>query len=446
MSGHGPHQADRLLALPIRGESFLLQREAHTILVDGGYKSDRVAPVLRSLPTPIERLDVVVCTHGDRDHAGGLVDLLGDRDIDIGELWLPGRWADVVPELIQNPKAFVDRLITELDETEDGSLREIVGVDDSDTFEAAMFGHIHDQRSRAFLPPDRAREPESSDIRGIRPDLVAEDGEPIDFDATDHGAEPAWFASLRHEFKRREDAGALRAAFRSGRQRVQYRRRRTWIGRPAIQFWLELMDTAEAIRGIADYAIRRQLGVRWFDFHEFSRTRQRRGGIRNFLIPLNAVEQAPPPQMALSYIARLTPINEECLAFLAPPSWHRLGVVFCGDSPMGDGEKYKNSFLADEVRLDTWLPVVATAPHHGSESNACAYQHVGAWANVCVWLRAGGSAKQPGPTFQALDFPHRVCSKCPQSGKRPALAVVASSLGWIYCCPLMVLGHVCDCR
>lgn len=444
MSGHGPHQADRLLALPIRGESFLLQRKAHTILVDGGYKSDRVAPVLRSLPTPIERLDVVVCTHGDRDHAGGLAPLLGDTGVRVGQLWLPGRWADVVPDLIRDPKGFVDGLVTELDRAADGAFGQTIRTQDQEGFEATALAHISEQRSRAFPVQGRVDQPDAPDDGEEEPRFDADDDEAIDLEATEAGPEPDWFASLRNEVGRLAEDDQAPAAFQSGRQRVRYRRRRRSIGKAAAQFWLELIDTAEAIRGIAKQAILRGIRVRWFDFHEFTRTRQPRGGIRNFLLPLNAVEQAPPPQLEMSYVARLTQINEECLAFFAPPSLRRLGIVFCGDSPLGDGRRYANSFLTAAKR--PLLPVVATAPHHGSESNACAYQHLGAWANVWAWLRAGGSAEQPGSTFQALRWPQRLCSKCPRSGKSPILAGVSAAPAFPWSCPLVVFGHVCGCQ
>src|SRR5262249_41030865 len=156
--------------------------------------------------------------------------------------------------------------------------------------------------------------------------------------------------------------------------------------------WLALIQASASIRGIADHAITHNVRVRWFDHEEFVRTRLARGGVRDFLVPINAVEQAPPPPVArMSYLARLSPVNEECLAFLAPPTLSRLGVVFCGDSPLGDGPSYGNSFLPSGPR--PVLPVVATAPHHGSESNAVAYGHLNAWGYVQVWLRTGGSRK-----------------------------------------------------
>ena len=67
---------NRLLALPTSGESFLLQRGSKNILVDGGYGYRRLADTLSSPSVGVQHLDIVVCTHADMDHAGGLVKLL----------------------------------------------------------------------------------------------------------------------------------------------------------------------------------------------------------------------------------------------------------------------------------------------------------------------------------------------------------------------------------
>ena len=173
-----------------------------------------------------------------------------------------------------------------------------------------------------------------------------------------------------------------------------------------------------------------------------SRTRWPKGGEPNFLEPMNAVEQAP-PALEVSYLARFSPINRESLIFLAPPSQSRLGILFCGDLPLGDGRKLRQSFLHPALR-PRW-PIVATAPHHGAETNRAAYGHMNTWAKVIVLLRAGGDRDQPGPTFKSLSMPFKVCATCPQSGRKPMLAGASSTghrLGWA---PVIVMGQPCVC-
>ena len=90
---------DKLVALPVSGDSYLLRRGDKNILVDGGYSSGKLAKALSSKEVDVDHLDIVVCTHADRDHAGGLADLLEKTHIQVDEFWLPGAWLDSLPTL-----------------------------------------------------------------------------------------------------------------------------------------------------------------------------------------------------------------------------------------------------------------------------------------------------------------------------------------------------------
>ncbi|MEE2663306.1 MAG: DNA internalization-related competence protein ComEC/Rec2 [Myxococcota bacterium] len=75
------------------GDALVLRSGAHAVLVDGGLALDagvdfgrsRVVPALSALG--ISRLDVVVATHADLDHVGGLPAVL--ERVPVGELWIP---------------------------------------------------------------------------------------------------------------------------------------------------------------------------------------------------------------------------------------------------------------------------------------------------------------------------------------------------------------------
>jgi len=438
-------QFDQLLALPITGESFLLRRRGHTVLVDGGWKQDKIVQALVPHFPVSKTLDIVVRTHGDGDHAGGLVDLLKLWPGKIGQLWLPGRWVDVVPEVLRDPKGFVDGLIKELDALAIEDFTDGVGERNAVELAAAMDERVISERDAVADRPADAQSTDPAapgDGMELAADVDIDHDDPVDLGGTEPVNEPKWFDDLRRAAGDLVSSERASHAFKSGRRRIRSRGSKGEIGGAVEAFWLDVIDTAEAIRGIAEAAIQRRLRIRWFDFDAFSLTRRPAGGVRKFLEPMNAIEQAPPP-LKVSYLARLSPINKASLIFLAPPPYHRLGVLFCADSPLGDGQKQSQSFLCADLR-PRW-PIVATAPHHGAETNRAAYGHMCAWADIIVLLRARGDRDQPGPTFKSLSRPFKVCATCPQSGRRPVLAGVAATGHWPWFAPVVVMGQPCVC-
>lgn len=418
---------EKLLALPIAGDSYLLHSQGVKILVDGGHSSHSLSAALASPDVAVRDIDIVVCTHADVDHAGGLVDLLDKRDIRVGEFWLPGAWGDVLPTLLSQPRVVMDALVHEMErwspDTEDAPHQ------DEEEFEAGLHARIAAER-RSILQ-DRRR------------DVVVRDR-----DYKDPKAGVRWLRDFLPDNQRREalDTAATRE-FDRGRRLVRYRAATQRLSEQQRSLWIRTIKTAERIRQIAVQAVRHDVPVRWFDFGEFAKSRSAMGGDAGRLVPLNSVELLfpPPPVEALSYLARLTPVNEECLVFLAEGA-HRwpwdVGVVFTGDSPLGLGSGYGDSFLGS--KLEESRVVVATAPHHGSESNRMAYQHMEAVARVAVWLRSGGSSKHPGPTFRGLPDGIRACTSCPHRGHTRRLAVVhLSHPAWWPA--LRTNGHECNC-
>ena len=86
----------RLVALEVgQGDAILVQGESGAVLVDAGWGEgprkglgeNAVVPALFALG--VARLDVVVATHADADHRGGLEAVLAR--VPVGELWLPSQ-------------------------------------------------------------------------------------------------------------------------------------------------------------------------------------------------------------------------------------------------------------------------------------------------------------------------------------------------------------------
>ncbi|WP_264403215.1 MBL fold metallo-hydrolase [Vibrio owensii] len=105
-----------LHALPVHGDSFLLQRtlknsDLVNILVDGG-GSQKIIQALNQLK--VKKVDIAVCTHSDHDHINGLSWLVESKSISLTELWVPGEWFDITTQLEKNPKDFYRNLIDEI--------------------------------------------------------------------------------------------------------------------------------------------------------------------------------------------------------------------------------------------------------------------------------------------------------------------------------------------
>lgn len=414
---------EKLVALPVSGDAFLLRRSGRVILVDGGKSSVLLAGELAKYG--VHHLDIVVCTHADYDHAGGLVDLLDRSAIEVGEFWLPGAWAESLPALLKTPAEVVDDLIKTLDEDGDNAQWEV----DPDEFEQQM--HLYASRRR-------------NEHRDAEP-LVDRDDHNESFRSTrKQGKIEQWAVELPLD----ENAEKLAArAFRSGRSRIRYRVAKRKVSKPVAAFWLGLIDTAERIRRIAVQAMHHGVPVRWFDFGEFAKTLQASGGDAGLLIPLNAVEltSPPPPPIGLSFLVRLTPVNEECLVFLSPGInkwWGEPSILFTGDSPLGNGNNYSESWV--QWPEDASSCVIATAPHHGSESNFAAYGHLEREVNVLLWVRSGGTIKHPGSTYRMLDSASRMCTNCPHAKKpRQAAEIHFPMYRWRH--HLRTNGHSCIC-
>ena len=85
----------KIIILPaLNGDCILVEfQTSHYILIDGGYVDtyeNYLFPTLKELEAQGGKLDVVVVTHIDGDHISGIIRLLEDMPIGIGEIWYNG--------------------------------------------------------------------------------------------------------------------------------------------------------------------------------------------------------------------------------------------------------------------------------------------------------------------------------------------------------------------
>lgn len=359
----------RITALPIKGESYLLEYVGKRILVDGGYSGSSLAPALKKLLGEQNiHLDVVVCTHSDNDHAGGLTDLLDQPGVTASEFWLPGSWKESVKELAEETDLFYKELVREV---KDGRGIESLCSGDNEEID----------RKLARL---------TADVR-----------------ISDHG-------QVVREGRHLDLRPARPKAKTSAASRAKRSIRNVATSASVMQRTIDLIETAEIIRKIALSVNDKGVLVRWFDYLTFSKDRTAMGG-ENFLEPINAKELMDPPMLlglAFHRFVALSRANRESLVFLSSGNDAHVDVLFCGDSPLGDGYHYGTSFLSGR-RTDK--PLIATAPHHGADSNEMAYGHIAGFGNVSFWIRAGGKPHHPQSKYRAIAGGIRTCTHCPHN-------------------------------
>jgi hypothetical protein len=375
----------RFAALPVgQGDSFLLETANTALLVDGGKSRQGFPELLRSIHPGLDELDIVVCTHNDADHANGLLGLLDAWPGRIREVWLPGSWTYRLVDLLSNPWAFLDELASDIYGAR--ARRELDGGADD----------------LPRLNPE-VNQLETKDLEGAALDAAFEtasgkSGGPFARGITVVPADPGMLAT-----------------------------------RDVIEEWLELVDMADRIREIALEAWRRGAKIRWFDHREFARTGRPGGGERNVLVPLNSVERLRVARISALEYLRLTQMNRESLAFIAPAE--DSAVVFTGDSDLGGVQ------FVEHPRS-----VLVTAPHHGSEQNAAAYVMVRRWRRdaTTLWVRSDSRSKtRPGASYRAAGY-ERACTLCShaRSSKQPVFASCRQGRRWTF----SRTTHLCMCK
>lgn len=440
---------DKLTALPVKGESFLLRRKDFTILVDGGYGSKPLLAALSKLREPVTHVDVVVCTHADNDHAGGLTTLLDTGRLTVGEFWLPGSWSDSVPTLLLEPGRALNVLVNDLRDVSQEHPVEPGEVDDP-----RFHGLLKEIAARELEEGVRGREQPAERVAERR--LERREREPIRGEVGNDGQRPQRRFEQRRP-RESEELESLRERLEDIQTASDGMPRRLLTAKASVrhvvrsrglhpqwqEYWLTLIDTLARIRKVAEQAVKHHVPIIWFDYTEFAKTRLASGGIHGLLVPMNAVQLTTPPSPAMRFWALLSVVNQESLVFCSRPD-DGAAVMFAADSPLGDGPGFQNSFLPGKHFCREGL--VVTAPHHGSDSNAIAYDHIeDATCRPALFVRSGGKPSHPGTVFRQLPKGRRTCTHCPHRGlEHREVEILLSSQYWRFG-NLRVAGHECDC-
>lgn len=349
----------RFTALPVgQGDSFFYQNENISLLVDGGLSRKRLPDLIRH-SLKVDKIDVVICTHNDADHAQGLVGLLESWPVPIHEIWLPGCWSYKLKQLVENEEEF----LYELGEN-------IVQLDEEDTYKL----------ENLKFPPEIITNNEDQILESNNDLLeICEESKASVLETIPYIYCRSRFFYFYFELCENPGKQAL---------------------------FMEAIEAASRIREIARLAYNQGVTIKWFDFLEFQKYGQPHGGKRNILEPVNAREV-----LAKSY--NITPleylylsvVNKQSLVFLAFESSDHPSVLFTADSDLDFNIQHSTH----------GIPMVITAPHHGSEDNKNAYKAIQLWhtnPNQLVWVRSDcKSKKRPGLTFLQTSG-NRFCTLC----------------------------------
>jgi hypothetical protein len=378
---------DRFVALNVgTGDAFLLERPNFSVLVDGG--QDTGFPRLFTRTAGRDGVDVLVCTHNDRDHANGIVEFLDDG-LTAEEAWLPATWLDALEDLLDQPEeVFFDVLLREEDEDGAATSGATKGAKDGDT---------------------------GGDGRTPKP---ARDGDEVTAEAVERLLDREAARDPRHDDLLPHGPGGV-VVHRSGRKLWTY----GFHARAAAGFDL-LLDAAN-IRRIAIAATRKRVRIRWFDPEQAPHAAAPAGPLQ----VVNAAEVRAIRRTALSPrdVLRLTQINRDSLVLYAPGSANAPPVFFAADSGL------------DIAALPGNADMIVTAPHHGSRDpeNVAAYAKLAAahgapTAATWTWVRSDKRMVAGGirPCDAYLGQPHRFCTNCRGTGTSQSVVLSGAGGAW----------------
>lgn len=362
----------QFIAIPVgQGDAFYFERDNFSVLVDGGRSRCGFAQMFKDV-TKRNDAKVVICTHNDADHANGILGFL-EAGLRCEEIWLPGRWLALLPDVLKPFVEVFDELEKNVAEMEiPSNINERpTGLSPLEAYEG-MREQVDEH-------------PKKSDELSVN-----EDGWPESCIELLEQAEP-WEDKFWFPFWLSEGETFLLPWHLPNFPLKAVKGQLLWSA----------IEAASQIRKIAIAAFHRGIPVRWFEFN----TTTPEGGVSE-LQPINAraVARVRPRVDPLLLALALSVSNRESLVFWSPPIEDQPGVLFTADSDLAG------------VNLPSQLDhAIVTAPHHGSEANANAYntvqQAVQSNFPSIKWVRSDGNYKsRPGETYLSLS--QRFCTLC----------------------------------
>ncbi|EPZ52548.1 metallo-beta-lactamase domain protein [Bacteriovorax sp. BAL6_X] len=319
----------KFISIPVNsGDCFFLEGDITSgkvsVLVDAGQglvdKTDIDEYLYHNLK--ISRLDIIIVTHNDRDHSGGIKKILNNNNITKKEVYLPALWFDRVDDAIARPREFFRELLDDISSLKD---KEISYSDEECS--------VIDKEGEEF-----------------------EDMKPLnDVDESQYEETSVHEGISLH----RKTARALHIyKCKSCRQRLISNKK---LSKKKLSALNEALGALSEIIEIYSLALEKNLDIRWFDYDKTSDLQGNLSSIdlltsNPIVRPVNSKYIQVPKirKHRAYYYIHVNRLNRRSLVFI-----HRGNggdVLFCADSLL-------------HFKLPSSSNLLATAPHHGRAAN-----------------------------------------------------------------------------
>ena len=360
--------ASRLIALGVRnGDSFYLERERRSVLVDGGQSQRDLCRLFKGV-TGVRYVDYLVCTHADADHINGLIGYLKDKGLRCSELWLPSYIGYRIEDILERSEESLAEITAELQKRISDLLKEKKALDILEFNETILreSPRSGDSEKAAWTMLAKEALKDQSDSMQKTQKTVNDSLSKSNY---------VHFDPLRIESSVRK---LFEEIFSScACEEYQDRLIMGAIGSIARNY----VDLFKRMRELIVAALKRGVRIRFFEFSKYSSG----GGEPGFLEPVNSLEilslsalKKLGAGLSLLQILALSIQNKQSLVFISPQNECLPASLFCADS---DLKFYQPIHWSSGM--------VSTAPHHGSVSNDHAYWRfvVESGGLTIIWLR-----------------------------------------------------------
>lgn len=387
----------RFVALPVhQGDAFLLDRGDKTVLVDGGASKKGLVPLLDKYWEKEQRvIDVVVVTHNDLDHTGGIIGLLESNEYSVREMRLPVYWQTVFDAVSNHNMRYQFCLaLVNLIRYYVVATGRVRRADIKELVEEVLKWETRNNRN-VWAEQNYQERYDIKRILNI--------GEPVE--RTADVIERCFIKRVNDRPLSDTDKG------RSDLLVEVMQRSAVWESKVNIDVsaW-QLIELSKYINNITDVifaAVRHNVLIRYY-YHDHKLAIKSNKG-DDFLLPVNAKEIIG-QSCRTNNINRYTHFaavqavksisNKYSIPFYAIETRKDSGVLFCAECCVSPNGMSPNR------------TVIAAGLHHGARDNSLAYENIKKWSKKVIWVRSDWK-ESPRPCQEYVDLlDTKYCTIC----------------------------------